>query len=111
MSDSVEKGLREAVAGIVTGIILQTILGIIPTIPDIPAYYVGLFQLMPIINLVGSIVIVAAFESWGSWYLVGWLFGTGIMAIGGFVESWLLTLYLAVGVVVLVLKLLKKSKS
>lgn len=78
MSDSIEKGFKEAVAGVLVGIILSTVLGIIPTLPNIPAYYVGLFQLIPIINLIGSIVVVTAFESWGFWYLIGWLFGTWI---------------------------------
>jgi len=108
MSDSVEKGLKEAVAGVLAGIILQAVLGIIPTLPNIPTHYVALFQLIPIINLIGSIVVVTAFESWGFWYLIGWLFGMWIMSSTGFVESWVFILYLVVGGVVFVLKLLKK---
>jgi len=110
MSDSVEKGLKEAVAGVFAGIILSAVLGIIPTLPNIPPYYVGLFQLIPIINLIGSIVVVTTFESWGFWYLIGWLFGMWIMSSTGFVESWLFILYLVVGVVVLVLKIIEKLK-
>jgi hypothetical protein len=109
MFDSVEEGL-EAMTGILAGIILQAVLGVIPGLPNIPAYMRAraALQLIPIINLVGSIVIVAAFDSWGLWYLIGWLFGTGIMAIAGLIESWLLTLYLVVGAIALVLKILKK---
>jgi len=36
MSDSVEKGFKEAVAGVLAGIILSAVLGIIPTLPIQP---------------------------------------------------------------------------
>ena len=108
MSGRIEKGFREAVTEVFVGVILSVVLGIIPTLPIIPDDYVVLFQLIPIITLIGSIVVIEAFESWGIWYLIGWLFGMGIMSSTGLVESSLFILYLVVGGVVLIFKLLKK---
>ena len=108
MSDSIEEGFKEAIVGVVGGIVLSVFLRIIPTLPDIPSYYVGLFQLLEIVIFVGSILVILKFESWGFWYLGGWLFGMWIMSISGLIENWLLILYLVVGGVVLVTKLMKK---
>lgn len=109
MSDGIGKGFKEAIAEVVAGFVLSVVLGIIPTLPNIPSYYVGLFQLLEIAIFVGSILAILKLESWGFWYLGGWLFGMWIMSISGLIENWLFILYLVVGGVVLVIKLIKKS--
>lgn len=110
MSDGARSGIRDAVEGVLAGIILSAILGVIPTLPSVPSYYTGIIQLIEVVNLFGSIVLVFGMESWGAWYLIGWLFGMLIMSSAGLVESWLFTLYTIVGVLVLVGKVLQKAK-
>jgi len=110
MSDGVRSGFRDAVEGVLAGIILSAILGVIPKLPSVPSYYVGIFQLIEVANLVGSIALVFGMESWGAWYLIGWMFGMWIMSSAGLVESWLFTIYVIVGVLVLIGKILQKAK-
>ena len=110
MSDDARSGFRDAVEGVLAGIILSAFLGVIPTIPSVPSYWVGIIQLIEVVNLVGSILLVFAMESWGAWYLAGWLFGTWIMSSAGLVESWLLTIYAIGGVLALVGKVLQKVR-
>jgi len=110
MSDDIQSGFRDAVIGILEGIIVSAVLGIIPKIPLVPSYYVGIIQLIEAVYLVAGILVILAMESWGFWYLLGWLFGMWIMSSTGLVESWLLTLYAIVGAVVLLVKILKKLK-
>jgi hypothetical protein len=110
MSDYARSGFRDAIEGVVAGIILSTILGVIPKLPSVPSYYVGIFQLIEVVNLLGSILLVFAMESWGAWYLIGWICGMWIMSSAGLVESWLFTIYAIVGVLVLIGKVLQKAK-
>ena len=110
MSDGARSGLRDAVEGVLAGIIFSAILGVIPRLPSVPSYYVGIIQLIEVVNLVGSIVLVYAMESLGAWYLMGWLFGMWIMSSAGLVESWLFTIYVIVGVLVLIGKILQKAR-
>jgi len=109
MSDDIQSGLRDAVMGILEEIRVSSVLGIIPLIPNVPSYYVGIIQLIEVVYLVGGILVILAMESWGFWYLLGWLFGMWIMSTAGLVESWLFTLYV-VGAVVLLVKILKKLR-
>jgi len=108
MSDDIGGGFREAIEGVIGGIIVSAILGVIPTLPFVPSYYVGIFQLLEVISLVGGILLIFAMESWGFGYLIGWLFGMWIMSSAGLVESWLFTLYAVVGAVVFIGKILQK---
>lgn len=108
MSDDIRSGFRDAVVGILEGIIVSAVLGIIPLIPNVPSYYVGIIHLFEVVYLVGGILVILAMESWGFWYLLGWLFGMWVMSSTGLIESWLFLLYLIVGAVVLFLKALKK---
>ena len=107
MSDDISSGFSNAIAEVVVGIILSAILGVIPALP-VSSYYVGIFQLLEVISLVGGIVLIFAMESWGFGFLIGWLFGTWIMSSAGLVESWLFTLYAVVGLIVLIGKILQK---
>lgn len=111
MSDGIESGFRDAIVGILEGIIVSAVLGIIPLIPSVPSYYLGLVQLIEALLLIGGIVVILAMESWGFWYLLGWLFGMWIMSSAGLIESWLFILYVIVGVIVLITKAVQKAKS
>jgi len=104
-----EEGLEEAIGGVMGGLTLSAVLGLIPSLP-IPSSYVALFQLIPVINLIVSIVVVLAFDSWGFGHLIGWLCGTGLMASVGLVELWLFAIYSTVGIVVLVTKILTQAR-
>lgn len=110
MSDGIESGLGSAVIEVLEGIVLSAVIGIIPKLPMVPSYYAGIFQLVEVLFFVGSILVVLAMESWGFWYLLGWLFGMWIMSNTGLVDSGLFSLYAVVGAVVLFVKILKKLK-
>lgn len=110
MSDDIGNGFREAIEGVVGGIIVSTVLGVIPTLPSVPSYYVGIFQLFEVAGLVGGILLIFSMESWGFGYLLGWLFGMWIMSSAGLVEPWLFTLYAVVGAVVFIGKILQKAE-
>lgn len=108
MSNDISSGFSDAIVGVVAGIVVSAILGVIPTLPFVPSYYVGIFQLFEVISLVGGIVLIFAMESWGFGFLMGWLFGMWIMSSAGLVESWLFMLYAVVGLIVLIGKILQK---
>lgn len=109
MPDDIRSGFNDAAVGIVEGILVSSVLGIIPLIPNVPSYYVGIIQLIGAVYLIGGILVILAMESWGLWYLLGWLFGMWIMSSGGLVESWLFTLYAIVGIFTMVMKVLRKA--
>jgi len=90
---------------------LSAVLGIIPQLQLVPSYYVGIIQLIEAVYLVGGILVILAMESWGFWYLIGWLFGMWIMSTAGLVESWLFIVYAVVGVPALIGKTLQKARS
>jgi hypothetical protein len=108
MSDDIGKGFKEAFEGVVGGIIISTLWAIIPTLPFVPSYYVGIFQLLQVVSLVGGIFLIFAMESWGLGYLLGWLLGMWALSSVGLVESWLFTLYAVVGAVVIIGKIFQK---
>jgi len=108
MSKSFESGIREAVLGGFGGFILNVVLDIIPTLPSIPSYYVGIVQLLKAVLLIGGIPLIFAMESWGLGYLLGWLVGMWMMSTVGLVESWMFTLYAVVGIVVVLGKIVEK---
>jgi len=108
MSDDIGKGFKEAIEGVVGGIVISTLWAIIPTLSFVPSYYVGIFQLLQVASLIGGILLIFAMESWGFGYLLGWLFGMWIMSRAGLVDLWLFTLYAVVGAVVFIGKISKK---
>ena len=61
-------------------------------------------------NLVLGVAIILKFESWGFWYLIGWLIGQWIMAYTEFIESELVILFTIVGLFVLISFLVKYYK-
>lgn len=107
MSAEIEEGLKGAIIGVISGIIISVFLMAIKSSELISPHYIALFE---VVNLVGSIVLIAHMESWGIGYLIGWLFGMGIMSYSGLVESWLVILYFIVGVLILIQKILQKIK-
>lgn len=111
MPNDPQSGLRDAIEETVGGFILSTFLGIIPLIPNMPSYYVGMIRLFEVIYLVAGILVILAMESWKLLYLLGWLFGMWIMSTAGLVESWLFIVYVVVGVPVLIVKAFQKAKS
>lgn len=111
MSDDIQSGLHSAITEILEGIVLSVILGIIPAIPNVPSYYVGIIQWIEVFYLVAGILVILAMESWKFWYLVGWLFGMMIMSTAGLIESWLFIIYVIVGIPVLIIKALRKVSS
>ncbi len=111
MPSAVGTGFREAIVGVVGGIVLSIVLGLIPTLPFVPSYYVGIFQLFEAVSLVGGILLIFAMEKWGIGYLLGWLLGMWIMFRVGLVESSLFTLYAVVGTVIFVGKILQKAEN
>ena len=108
MSNDLQNGLRDAIIDVLEGIIVSAVLGIIPLIPNVPSYYVGIIQLFEVVYLVGGILVILAMERWKLGYLLGWLLGMWIMSSTGLVESWLFMLYVVVGAVVLFVKVLRK---
>ena len=110
MPDDIGSGFSDALIGGVLGIFLSAILGVIPNLPSIPASYISIFQLFEVVFLIGSILIILKMESWGIGYGVGWLIATGVLSSVGLVESWLFTIYVIVGVLVLIGKILQKIK-
>jgi len=111
MSDDIERGLVNAIREVLEGIILSAVLGIIPKLPLMPSYYAGIFQLIQAVYLIVGILVILKMESWGFWYLAGWLFGMWIMSTAGLIESWLFIIYAVVGVLVLFEKALQKIGS
>ncbi len=111
MPRTVGTGFREAIVGVLGGIILSTVLRVVPTLPFVPSYYTGIFQLVEAASLIGGILLILAMEKWGIGYLLGWLIGTWIMFRIGLVESSLFTLYAVVGTVILVGKILQKAEN
>jgi len=110
MSDYIEGGFHEAIIGALAGFFLSTILAVIPELLSMPDSYVGIFQLLDVVFLIGSILVILKMETWGIGYLAGWLFGTWIMSIAGLVEEWLFTVYVVVGIIALITKILGKAK-
>lgn len=108
MSNGFREGFSDAVKGVVVGIVLSALLGVIKSLALVSSPYVGLIQLLEIVNLVGSIFLILAMESWAVGYLAGWLFGTWIMWTSGLAEYWLFVLYLIVGGLYFVVKFLQK---
>jgi hypothetical protein len=111
MSDDIQSGIRDAIIGILEGIIVSSVLGIIPLIPNIPSYYVGIIELIQVIYLIAGILVILKMESWKFWYLVGWLIGMWIMSTAGLIQSWLFIVYAVVGVPTLITKALQKARS
>lgn len=109
---NVEEGFGDAfqdtVEGIGAGALISATLGIMKTLPDVPSYYPLMFQLIEVAMLIGSIFAVFQIKSWRFTYLLGWLIGMWILYYVNLVEPWLFILYAAVGIPVLVIRVLKK---
>ena len=111
MPKDAESGFSNAIKAAIGGVILSFLSGVIPKLPFVPLVYADIFKLIEVLNLVGGIVLIYSFESWGAGYLIGWLVGTGVMSSVGLVESWLFQIYTLVGVIVLIDKVFRKNET
>ena len=99
MSYGFEDGLKAAIGGVVSGIIISAIFQVLKSLGPEYASYIALFEL---VNLAGSIMAIAKLKYLASGYLIGFLAGLWLMSLSGLVESWLLLLYAIVGIPVIV---------
>lgn len=106
-----ESGYKEAIEGVIAGIIIQAFIGVFQTISIIPSTYVLYLYLIQIGGLIGDILLIATMPKRGVGFFVGWAFGMGIMVYAGLVETWLIILYIVVGVLTIFLKLWSDSKN
>lgn len=61
--------------------------------------------------MIVDIVLIATMQYIGIGYLLGWWFGMGIMVYAGLVETWIVVLYIAVGIVAIVAKIWTSSRT
>lgn len=110
MSNEVKEGFKEAIMGVIGGIIISALLTAIKSSALLPPSYIALIAVLQVISFVGGIILITQMESWGAGYLIGWLFGIWVMSLSGLVENWLAELYFVVGVVVFIGKIFQKIK-
>jgi hypothetical protein len=114
MSDDIGEGLSDAMWGAIEGAILSCLFSVfsevVVTLPDVPSYAIGIFQLLGVVLLVGSMLVVPKMKLWRIAYLIGWLLGTWIMYTAGLVESWLLVVYVIVGILAFIGKIFRTRK-
>lgn len=108
---SVQKGFQEAVEGVVVGFVIQIFIIVFQKIPIIPSTYVLSLQLIQIVGLIGDIILIATMQYRGFGFFVGWVFGMGIMAYAGLVETWLIVLYIVVGIITIFAKVWSNSRT
>ena len=110
MLTEVREGFKEAIIGVIGGIIISAVLTAIRSSPLLPPSYVALIDLFQVISFVGGLILITQMESWGVGYLIGWLLGMWAMSLSGLVENWLFVVYFTVGVLVFIGKILQKIK-
>ncbi len=71
--NEIQKGLAEAIIGIVMGIMLITIVGAFAEDGYIPKYFVWLFGLF---SIIANITTIHSFRYAGLLYTIGWLLGS-----------------------------------
>lgn len=108
--EDVEEGYREAIEGVVVGFIIQISIVVLREISIIPSTYVILLQLIQVAGIIGDILLILTKLYRGIGFLMGWAFGMGIMAYAGFVETWLIVLYLVVGIIAIGIKVWSNSR-
>ena len=101
MPNGFVKGLRGAIVGVMVDLLVYYLLEAVKDIGEGSFYYIVLIET---VMLVASILVIAKMESWGTWYLVGWLAGTWIMVYSEVFEIWLAVLYTIIGLLILALR-------
>ncbi len=105
MVDSVEAGLKTALAGVLGGVALGAAFRIIRTIaPE----YGTIVTLLELLNLLGSVIFMVKMKYRGSGYLIGYLLGIWLMGYLGIEESWKVALCAIVGVPLILVRFTKK---
>jgi len=99
-----EYGFKRAVSEIIGGIVAYYFIAALISTGLIPPYFVLLFHL---VNVLSTILLVFAMPFWATSYILGWLFGLGIMYQSGVIGILDLLIYL-VPLVILAIRFSKR---
>ncbi len=80
MLDKFDYGLNRAFSEIIGGLVASILLSIFVSTGLIPSYFIWLFHLL---NIVDMIFLIQKMPYWATSYSVGWLFGVIILANTG----------------------------
>lgn len=105
MVDDIGRGFHYAVVVILFDIVSSAFLGAFSTLSM--SYYLGIVLVIGALNLVGCLVVVLKFESWGYGFLIGWLVGQWVFFYAGFIEFLLFIFYMIIGLGVLFFKMIQ----
>jgi hypothetical protein len=96
----VRRAVGEIIGGIVTSVLMDAVIGsgLVSS---------GVAVLFGILSMLEAIVLILAVPYWGTVYLIGWLFGLGILFQTGIVGILDAAVYFGVPLVVLVLRFWK----
>jgi hypothetical protein len=88
-----DEGFKEAVAGVVIGIVIQALLSAFTQI-SLFSPYVWYFQLIQLIGIISDFLMIIFITKVGVGFFVGWFTGMLLMAYVGYVEIWLIIAYI-----------------
>jgi hypothetical protein len=91
-------GFVTAITGVISGFMVEVILKAFVDSSRIPSYMVFVYQMLGILALVAFVHVT---KYWGTLYLFGWWFGSGIMAYSGLLSLWEFLFYSAILILVL----------
>jgi hypothetical protein len=100
-----EHGIIRAFSAVLGGIILTSLLHALADSGLIEPSYLVLLNLA---NILGIISISLLIKYWGTLYILGWLLGLIMLSPGGLVDPWEMIVYLAVAIIVLFRRFLRK---
>jgi len=63
--------MEGAIEGAFLSIVFSVFYEIVSTLPDVPSFAIGIFQLLGVVLLVGTILVIPKMKSWGLGYLGG----------------------------------------
>lgn len=101
-----EHGFARAVSEVVVGFITSALLNALASTEMMPSSYLLPFKLL---NLTLTFGFILAVPYWGTGYLLGWLFGLGIMSQSGLVDPLDFVIYFIIPLMVLVMRILKRA--
>ncbi len=97
-------GIRRAIAEIIGGFVLSSVVMEFAKIGIITPTYLLLFN---IINIVGTLVLFYVMPVWSTVYLIGWIVGIWLMISSGLMGWGDLLLYLVIPLAFLILRAMK----
>jgi hypothetical protein len=100
------RGVKEAVGGVVLGIIIQAFINAFSRMPLIPVQYIFMLQLIQVVGIIADFFIILLAPKFGLGFFSGWVIGMGLMAYAGLIEPWLIVVYIGVAIASGVLRLL-----